>query len=221
MRINSGKERFLTASDAKLLDKKAAEKFGMPVILLMENAGRCISEEALDMLGGRKGRRVAVFCGTGNNGGDGFCAARHLLARGVKPDIYLCGRISDVRNEAKVNLDVLLRMKQKIKEDCSRRLQPIKAKKYDLIIDALLGVGLRGPVRPACRKIIEAINASGSRVLSVDIPSGLEAARGKPADACVKAEKTVTFVAKKFGMASKAGKGCCGEIVVRSIGIAL
>jgi NAD(P)H-hydrate epimerase len=220
MRENSRKERFLTASDAKLLDKKAVEKFGMPVILLMENAGRCISEEVLDMLGGRKAR-VAVFCGTGNNGGDGFCAARHLLACGISPDIYLCGRISDVKNEAKTNLDILLRMKQKIKDDCSRRLQSIRAKKYGLIIDALLGVGLKGDVRPACRKIIEAINDSGSRVLSVDIPSGLGDAKGKPADACVKADRTVTFVARKFGMASKAGKECCGEVVVRSIGIAL
>ncbi|MBU0548108.1 MAG: bifunctional ADP-dependent NAD(P)H-hydrate dehydratase/NAD(P)H-hydrate epimerase, partial [Candidatus Omnitrophica bacterium] len=99
-KIKQGK-RILTAAQAKALDKKAEKKFGISTLLLMENAGRSVSEEALKILQDEQ-VRVAIFCGTGNNGGDGFCAARHLLVAGVKPDIYLAGRIDDVKNEAKV-----------------------------------------------------------------------------------------------------------------------
>jgi len=90
-------KRVLTASQAKSLDKKANEKFGISTLLLMENAGRSISEEALKIPQSLKGK-IAIFCGTGNNGGDGFCAARHLLTAGIKPDIYLASRKCDVKN---------------------------------------------------------------------------------------------------------------------------
>jgi len=220
MRKSKQGERFLTAADAKSLDKKAVERFGMPVLVLMENAGRCVSEEALNILGKRKGK-VALFCGTGNNGGDGFCAARHLLTAGIKPDIYLSGKIADVKNEAKTNLNILLRMKQKIIEASPASISLIKTKRYSLIIDALLGVGLKGDIRYIYQELINIINASRAFVLSVDIPSGLDATTGKVGKVCVKADKTITFVAKKRGMASETGKNYCGEVLVRSIGIGL
>jgi len=108
-------ERFLTAAQSKALDKKALERFGISTLVLMENAGRAISDEAVKVLRERKDK-IAIFCGTGNNGGDGFCAARHLLTKGLKLDIYLVGRISDVKKEARINLNILLRLKQKISE---------------------------------------------------------------------------------------------------------
>jgi NAD(P)H-hydrate epimerase len=215
-------KRVLTASQAKSLDKKANEKFGISTLLLMENAGRSISEEALKIPQSLKGK-IAIFCGTGNNGGDGFCAARHLLTAGIKPDIYLASRKCDVKNEAKANLDILLRLGQKIKEVNPGNLSLIKAGigKYSLIIDALLGVGLKGEVRHVYQELINIINASKAYVLSVDIPSGLDANSQKAPVGCIKADKTVTFVAKKRGMVSKAGRRFCGEVLVRSIGIAL
>ncbi|MDD5129185.1 MAG: NAD(P)H-hydrate epimerase [Candidatus Omnitrophica bacterium] len=220
MRKSKQRERFLSASDAKSLDKKAVERFGIPVLVLMENAGRCVGEEALNILRKRRGR-VAIFCGTGNNGGDGFCAARHLLAAGIKPDIYLSAKIADVKNEAKTNLDILLRMKQKIIEVNPVRLSLIKTKKYSLIIDALLGVGLKGEMRYIYQELIRIINASRAFILSVDIPSGLDATTGKAGRDCVKADRTITFVAKKRGMVSETGKEYCGEVLLRGIGIAL
>jgi len=213
-------ERILTAAQSGALDKKAVQEFGVPVLLLMENAGRSVSEEALKILQTRQGR-VAIFCGTGNNGGDGFCAARHLLTAGIRADIYLAGRIADVKNEARVNLDILLRLKQKITQASPGNLYLIKGKKYGLIIDALLGVGLKGKIRYLYQELINIINASKAYVLSVDIPSGLDASSGKAAGDCIKADKTVTFVAKKRGMISNFGRACCGDILVRSIGARL
>ncbi|MCX5694414.1 MAG: NAD(P)H-hydrate epimerase [Candidatus Omnitrophica bacterium] len=213
-------EYFLTAAQAKALDKKAQDKFGMPVLLLMENAGQAVAQAALEILKSRPGK-IAVFCGAGNNGGDGFCAARILLAEGFKLQVYLLGKTRDVENEARTNLDILLRLKQRIMEITPEKLGFVKNKirKSGLIIDALLGVGVSGQIRPLYQRVIDIINASGSYVLSVDIPSGLDATTAKPLGRCVRADKTVTFVAKKQAMAYAQGKKYCGRILVRNIGL--
>lgn len=215
-------ERLLTAAGAKALDKKAWEKFGITTLVLMENAGRVVTDAVIKILQ-RKPGKIAVFCGTGNNGGDGFCTVRHLLAAGIKPDVYLIGKQEDVQNEAKINLDILLRLKQKIIKIKPENLSLInnKINNYSLIIDALLGVGIKGEVRPIYKQIIDIINASGAYILSVDIPSGLDATEGKILGACVKADETVTFVGKKRGMIYGDGKKYCGKIIVRNIGVRL
>ena len=212
----------LTAAQAKALDKKALNKFGISTLVLMENAGRSVSDEAIKILRNKRDR-VAIFCGMGNNGGDGFCAARHLLTAGIKSEVYLVGKIKDVENEARINLSILLKLKQKIIEikpkDCS--LLKNRVKKSSLIIDALLGVGVRGQIRPVYQQVIDIINASGIYVLSVDIPSGLDATTGRVLGRCIKADKTVTFVGKKRGMAHGGGKKYCGKVLVRTIGALL
>ncbi|MCX5699648.1 MAG: NAD(P)H-hydrate epimerase [Candidatus Omnitrophica bacterium] len=215
-------ERVLTAAQAKALDKRAQKEFGISTLILMENAGRAVMEEALKILKSSQGK-VAVFCGMGNNGGDGFCAARHLLTAGFKPDVYLTGKVSDVENEAKINLSILLRLKQKITEIKPRNLSLLKKRieRSSLIIDALLGVGARGQIRPGYQKIIDIINSSDIYVLSVDIPSGLDATTGKVLGRCIKADKTITFVCKKRGMVYGEGEKHCGKVLVRTIGIPL
>jgi len=218
-----GKSEFLlTAAQAKALDKKAQEKFNISTLVLMENAGRVVSDEAVKILR-NKNNKVAIFCGTGNNGGDGFCAVRHLLTAGIKSDVYLIGKIEDVKNEAKINLNILLRLRQKVMEVQSGNLRLIKNKinKYKLIIDALLGVGLKGKVRPVYQEIIGIINAAKAHILSVDIPSGLDATTGKVLGACVKADKTVSFVAKKRGMIFGEGSKYCKRVLIRDIGVPL
>ena len=166
---------------------------------------------------------AAIFCGRGNNGGDGFCAARHLLAGGFKPDVYLVGEMRDVENEARINLNILLRLKPKITEIKPGDLGLLKKKigKFSLIIDALLGVGARGQIRPAYQQVIDRINASGIYVLSVDIPSGLDATTGRVLGRCIQADKTVTFVAKKRGMVYGGGEKYTGKVLVRTIGARL
>ena len=209
----------LTAKGAKDIDSMAISRFGIPGLLLMENAARGIVEETVKSLRGKRG--VAIFCGKGNNGGDGFAAARHLLVHGIKPYIFLAGRIADVKNEAGINLTALLRMKQEIIEVSPRRFSMIKGKtrKCAIIIDALLGVGLKGEVSGIYRDLIGMINASKAYVLSVDIPSGLDATTGRILGCCVKANKTVTFVAKKRGMVIADGPEYCGKVVVKDLGI--
>lgn len=207
---------------AKALDNKAKERFGISTLVLMENAGRAVACEALKVLKNRP-KRVAIFCGKGNNGGDGFVAARHLLVLGIKSNIFLAGRIKDVNNEARINLEILIKLKQKIIEVDQKNLDIVKRKipKYNLIIDALLGIGLYGEVRGIFRDIIDIINTSKAHILSVDIPSGLDATRGKILGCCVKADKTVTFVDKKRGMVIGDGPKYCGRVVVRDLGIPL
>ena len=210
----------LTAAQAKALDIKALEKFGMSTLVLMENAGRAISDEALKILKNKK-EKIAVFCGTGNNGGDGFCAVRHLLTKGIRSDVYLIGKIKDVENEARINLSILLKLKQKITEIKPQNLSFLRKRigKSSLIIDALLGVGVRGQIRPVYQGVIDIINSSDVYILSVDIPSGLDATTGSVLGRCVKADKTVTFVGRKRGMVCEEGRRCCGKILVKSIGL--
>lgn len=213
--------KLLTAQTAKEIDIKARNLFGIFALVLMENAGRAIAEEAIKILHDKKG--VAIFCGKGNNGGDGFVAARHLLACGYKPDIFLAGKISEVENEARINLEAILKLRQKIIEIEEDDLHSLANKilRYNLIIDALLGVGLRGKVRGVCRDLIEMINKTKSYILSVDVPSGLDATNGQILGCCIKANKTVTFVAAKRGMVLGKGPQVCGRIIVRDLGIPL
>ncbi len=213
-------QRVLTAKQAKLLDLRAEEKYGLSTLLLMENAGRAVSQEALRILENKSGR-VAIFCGHGNNGGDGFCTARHLLAAGVKPDLFLAGKISAVEDAAKTNLGILLKLKQKVTEISPRNIPFIRIAKYSLIIDALLGVGVEGEVKGIFRDLITLINSSSAQILSVDIPSGLDATSGKILGCCIRADKTITFVAKKSGMLKNQGRLYCGKIVVVDLGAPL
>jgi len=217
---NSG--RLITSQKAKEIDLKAKERFGISVLVLMENAGKAVAEEAMEVLKNQK-EKVAIFCGKGNNGGDGFVAARHLLTYGIKPEVFLAGKISEVNNEAKINLEIFRKLKLKVLEVSESNLNLVKRKisKYELIIDALLGVGLSGEVRGIFRDLIELINSSRAFILAVDIPSGLDATTGKVLGCCVNADKTVTFVAKKRGMVIGDGPKYCGRVVVRDLGIPL
>jgi len=129
--------------------------------------------------------------------------------------------MSDVRDEARVNLDILLKLGQKVLEVLPGMLPRIAAGSYGLIIDALLGVGLSGEVRGVYKDIIALINGSTAPVLSVDIPSGLDATTGRVWGCCVRADTTITFVAKKKAMATKEGRRFCGSIIVADIGVPL
>ena len=215
--------KLITAKQAKVIDIKARELFGISTLVLMENAGRQVADEVIRIIKRKQRNRIAIFCGKGNNGGDGFVVARHLLTQGIKLDIFLAGKIKDVENEARANLEILISLKQKIIEVEEENLHLVKNKisKYALIIDALLGVGLEGEVRGIFRDLIGIINSSKAYILSVDIPSGLDATKGEVLGYCVKADKTVTFVAKKRGMVLGDGPKHCGKVIVKDLGIPL
>jgi NAD(P)H-hydrate epimerase len=193
-------------------------------MVLMENAGRTCAELILQRASGAHGPRVCVFCGTGNNGGDGFVIARHLLNHAVRTTIVLCGDPDKVKGDAKANLDVLRRMGQPVEtldpaeaQAGARAME--MARGADWVVDALFGTGLRGEVAPAYARLIEAINAAGVRVLAVDIPSGLDCDTGRPLGAAIRAAATVTFVALKKGFTQPEAGPYVGKVVVASIGI--
>lgn len=208
--------RSISVSQAKKFDRLAQEKFGIPSLILMENAGRSVAEEAVKMLRGRK--RVVIVCGAGNNGGDGLVAARHLLNAGITVEVYLVGNLSKLKPDPKTNLKILTRMKQKIvKIRAVKNLRNIK--RNDLIIDAIFGIGLKSEVRDLYADVIQFLNQLHKPILAIDVPSGLDADTGKVLGIAIKARKTVTFVASKKGFSRVDGLKYCGKIVVKDIGI--
>jgi NAD(P)H-hydrate epimerase len=212
-----GAMRPISIAEAQAFDRYAQEKLGIPSIILMENAGRSVAEEALKMLRGKK--KVAVICGVGNNGGDGLVAARHLLNAGVKVNVYIIGKISKLKADPKTNFKILKKMKQGIISSRKPETKRLGFQGYDLIIDALFGIGLKSEVREPYALVIDLINKAGRPILSVDAPSGLDADSGKVLGVAVKAKRTVTFVASKKGFSKAAGPKYCGKIVVKDIGV--
>jgi NAD(P)H-hydrate epimerase len=211
---------FLTRDEVRAFDRRAIEEFGVPGVVLMENAGRNTAELLRSL--GINGR-VAVCCGKGNNGGDGFVIARHLDNHQVPVRSLLFVRPDELGGDALINyriasqtgLDILVCAAQQIDEAALHA----ELAKADWIVDALFGTGLSGPIRSPLDKVIAAINAAGSKVLAVDIPSGLDCDTGIPLGPTVRAQHTVTFVAPKKGFASPAAREWTGEVHVADIGI--
>lgn len=202
----------ISVKQARAFDLYAQEKLGIPSLLLMENAGRSVAEEALKMLGKRK--KVAVVCGVGNNGGDGFVAARHLLNAGKKVQVYIIGDEAKIKADPKTNLEILCKMGSEPANEIRGSFR-----NTDLTIDALFGIGLNSDVREPYASVIALMNSSGKPILAVDVPSGLDADTGRIFGAAVKASRTVTFVAAKKGFYKADGPRCCGKVIVRDIGI--
>ncbi|PIQ89020.1 MAG: NAD(P)H-hydrate epimerase [Candidatus Omnitrophica bacterium CG11_big_fil_rev_8_21_14_0_20_42_13] len=208
----------ITRAQAKAIDAAAQRKLKIPALVLMENAGRSAAEMALAMLG-PKDKKVAVFCGKGNNGGDGFACARHLATRGVGVDVYLCADSLNFKDAAENNLNILEKIGLGIIPITeTNKINTINMRDYSLIVDALLGIGLRGEVEGFLKDLIYKINKSKIPVLAIDIPSGLDADSGRVLGICVTASKTLTFISKKKGMIINDGPGQCGKVIVGDIG---
>jgi hydroxyethylthiazole kinase-like uncharacterized protein yjeF len=217
--------RVMTRDEVRRVDAWAIDEIGAPGVMLMENAGRSCAELAGEKLAGAENPTVCIFCGTGNNGGDGYVVARHLLNAGIAVKVVLCGRREKVRGDAQTNLTILERLGHVVEQldigtgDVRARLQSLGGD-ADLIVDALFGTGLRGELEREYRDLIEAVNALGRPILAVDIPSGLDCDTGQPLGVAIRAAWTVTFVAVKRGfLASPTASGYTGELYVASIGV--
>jgi len=211
----------VTAKQIKELDRIAIQNLGIESLFLMENAGRAIAEEVVKLLKNKKNKKISIFCGKGNNGGDGFVAARYLIKKNFEVKNFLVGQVKEITSDACTNLDLLLKMEQKIiqiPDGKSFRRHKDKVKGSGLIIDALLGVGLQGEVREPFKSIIEFLNKSRRPIVSVDAPSGLDATTGKFLGVCVKADKTVTFGLAKKGFFINQGSEFVGKLKVVDIG---
>ncbi|MHC4640140.1 MAG: NAD(P)H-hydrate epimerase [Planctomycetota bacterium] len=215
----------MNRDEVRAFDTFAINTLGIPGVVLMENAGRSCAELIKKKLAGASLPKVCIFCGTGNNGGDGYVIARHLLNSGFQATVVICGDRSKIKGDAKINLDILERMGQPIDRlDLKCGDIPSQVKAFaagaDMLVDGLFGTGLNGQLSDAYKQLIESINGENYSVLAVDIPSGLDCDTGEPLGAAIKATYSVTFVAVKKGFTSADNTiQYTGEIYVASIGV--
>ena len=205
--MSSGLELLTTAEMAEA--DRLAVAAGVPFLTLMENAGRAVADEATDMV--QRGARVVVLCGPGNNGGDGFVAARLLSARQREVTLALLGNRDALKGDAAA-----------MAAAWAGRIEPLSPeilKGADLIVDALFGSGLTRPLAGAAADIVAACNLSGVPILAVDVPSGLDGATGAPTGPVIEATRTITFFCRKLGHVLMPGRRLSGRVVVADIGI--
>src|SRR5580658_10296639 len=217
--------KILSAAEMREVDRLTTARYGIPGLTLMENAGASVAEFIARRWPKFAQRRIVVLCGKGNNGGDGFVAARRLHEMGAKPQVYLWATPEEMRGDAATNC-------KRWKEVCgaprlvrnSGDLQDVKPAldAADIVVDALLGTGTRGAAEGLFAEAIEAVNKRRgpvrSAVVAVDIPSGLIADTGKGMGACIQAMYTITFTAPKTGMIFGTSTDHTGQVIVRDIG---
>lgn len=208
----------LSRAEVRSVDQQCIEDFGLPGIALMENAGRNVFEllRTLDTTG-----PVKICAGKGNNGGDGFVIARHLQNAGIPVQIYLLTAPDQLRGDAEINYHVARRMEIPITSDPDLS-QPEAFKNFltgaDWIVDALLGTGVQGTIRPPFTTAIQIMNDAAGKILAVDLPSGLDCDTGMPLGDCIIAHETATFVAEKQGFALPESKQYTGTVHIMDIG---
>jgi NAD(P)H-hydrate epimerase len=224
LRENSENYVLLSREEVREFDKWAINKLGIPGVILMENAGRSCAEYIIDHFTARDGAKVCIFCGTGNNGGDGYVIARHLFNAGFEVKVVICGERVKVRGDALINLEIIEGLKIPIldldmtAEKISEQVEKITFGR-NMIVDALFGTGLRGELRTEYAQLITCLNACKCPILAVDIPSGLDCNMGLPLPVCVEAEATITFAAVKKAFVSAETAQATGRVFVASIGI--
>ena len=194
-----------------------AEYYGISLLQLMETAGRNVAEEIASRFNPKR-TKVAIFCGSGGNGGDGFVAARYLTCLGFKVEIILATRASNIAHEsAKSNWIALQPLRNIIKIREVKDSSLIPDVKADVVVDALLGIGLTGKLRPPIMQIVEKINSIDAFCVAVDVPTGINSDTGEVLGNAVKANLTVTFYKAKPGLTTT--KDYTGEVVVKNIGL--
>ncbi len=209
----------LTRQQVRALDRFAIEQLGVPGVVLMENAGRNAAQVIAERFAPMTDKTVLVVAGKGNNGGDGYVIARHLSRMGVIAKTLLVCDPTSVGGDARTNLDILHSFGLPV-EVCSC---PAEAggtlAQADIIVDAIGGTGIRGPLADDLARWVEAINAANAPVVAVDIPTGLDCDTGLPAGPTVIAELTVTFVAEKAGFSQVNSTEYTGPVVTVDIGV--
>jgi len=214
--------RVLNGDQMREADRRTIEEIGIPSAVLMENAGRQVvlaMERAFEDLAGA---RVAVLAGRGNNGGDGFVVARVLWQMGVDVRVFLVGAAAEIRGDAGRYLEVLGRLGVDVVEVTGSEdweLHGAEVLRHDIVVDALVGTGLKAPLAGLAETIVLDLNASDATVVSVDLPSGLSADEAAPIGPAVEAALTVTFGAPKLPLMLPPAEALAGSVVVADIGI--
>lgn len=208
----------LSRAQIREIDRRAIEDYGIPGVVLMENAGRNAALVMLQFLNQERICRFCILCGRGNNGGDGFVIARHLHNLGHTVNIVLVGEADRLAADARINHDIVSKMDLPIYDFESPSVERL-LRESEVVVDALLGTGFSGEVRAPYDRAIELMNScpSATRV-AIDVPSGLDCDTGAAAVHTLRADLTVTFVARKRGFDIPPAPEYAGKIVVADIG---
>jgi NAD(P)H-hydrate epimerase len=218
----------LSRDQVREVDRRAIEQLGIPGVVLMENAAINAAALIRDSLLRQTRRRacdltVAIVCGGGNNGGDGYAVARHLHNRGFNVRLYPAKAIEALKGDAATNAHICQQMNLSITAlDEAGALDTAAAawQQADVLVDALLGTGFTGEVREPIGSIIQRINAlDNKRIVAIDAPSGLDCETGDAASSTIMASETITFVANKRGFNEPAAKRYTGQVHVADIGV--
>jgi len=212
----------LNSAQMREADRRTIDDIGIPSLVLMENAGRQAVAAMEAMYGDLLERQVAVLCGRGNNGGDGFVVARTLAQRGVDVSVFVMGRVADVRGDARINLEILGRLSLPVIEVADSQAWELHFSEVSdctLIVDAIFGTGLNAPISGFIESIVTDVNASGIPVVAIDLPSGLSADSSVPIGPSIEAGMTVTLAAPKLPLVLPPAENHAGDIVIADIGI--
>lgn len=207
-------QRIASKDEMYLADKQTINDLGIPGFTLMESAGGTIARELIKNLNPRS--RAIVLCGNGNNGGDGLVIGRYLLSHRINTSVYLVPDVKELTGDAKAHYDVFCRFGYSVIP--VKNISDKVLKEADIIVDALLGIGMKGELREPYDSLISAINASPAKVVSVDLPSGVYADGGKALNA-VKADETYTIAFPKPASYQYPEAECFGKIHTVDIGI--
>jgi NAD(P)H-hydrate epimerase len=214
--------RLLDTAQMREADRRTIEDVGIPSLALMENAGRQVVAALERRFEGLEHWRIAVLCGPGNNGGDGMVAARVLAEQGVAVGVFLLGRAADVKGDARATLASLRALGHDVVEigDASAwELHGVDVLDADLIVDALFGTGLRGPLTGLAETIVADVNASPKPVVAIDLPSGVSADSPNVPGPAIDAVMTVTLAAPKLPLVLPPAEQLAGTLVIADIGI--
>ena len=214
--------RVLNTEQMREADRRTIEDIGLPSIVLMENAGRqtvAAMEAAFETLGSS---RVAVLCGRGNNGGDGFVVARTLVQRGVEAVVFLLGSVAEVQGDARTNLEVLGRIGVTVIEITNAQeweLHFTEVSECDVVVDAILGTGFRGRLTGLFETVVADVNELGVPIVAIDLPTGVSADTAELSGEAIEATMTVTLAAPKIPLVFPPADTHAGDLVIADIGI--
>lgn len=213
--------KFVTAAEMQEIDRRAIQEYGIPSVVLMENAGIVCAGEILRQLPPDR-KRVAIFCGKGNNGGDGFVIARQLTNKDCDVHVFYFEKPEKLKPDPKTNFQILEKMKLNL-IDCANGIDPVRTKNIlnqkELVVDALFGTGLSKPVEEPFKTAIQLINDFQKTIISVDMPSGLHSDNGEVLGVAVQARCTITFGLPKKAFQTKTAGRYTGKIMVANISI--
>ena len=213
--------KLVTAKEMKALDVQAQNDYAMPGILLMDNAAQAVAEAVHEALTALEGERVVIFCGGGNNGGDGLGAARWLQSYGVSVRAFIVGVTLDaVQGDAALELAMFTKAGGRVEALSTEDdwvLAELAASKADVLVDALLGTGFHGELEGDVLRACELLNKSEKYILAVDIPTGVNADNGAVCEQAVRADHTVTMALVKTGLLLYPGREYCGDIELADI----